>query len=64
MKKHIFTLTVSFFLLAGYSIAQTFTINGKIDGVKAGKAELQFRDSSGKMVPNIPPGLLKMEPLC
>ncbi len=48
MKKQLFTIALGLFLIGGWAMAQTFTIEGKIDGVKAGKAELQIREA-GKM---------------
>jgi peroxiredoxin len=49
MKKQILTMALGLLLTGGWAMAQTFTIEGKIDGVKGGKAELQARES-GKMV--------------
>jgi len=56
MKKQLFTLIISVFLLAGYTVAQTFTISGKIDGVKTGKVELQAREA-GKYVTKYSTGI-------
>ena len=55
MKKQLFTMALGL-LAGGWVMAQTFTIEGKIDGVKAGKAELQIRES-GKMVPKYSTGI-------
>ena len=41
MKKQLFTIALGLFLIGGWAMAQTFTIEGKIDGVKAGKAQVQ-----------------------
>ncbi len=43
-------------LLSGLTMAQTFTINAKIDGVKAGKAELQTVENN-KMVAKYSTGI-------
>ena len=45
MKKHLLTMAVGLFLIGGWAMAQTFTIQGKIDGVKSGKAELKLIES-------------------
>jgi peroxiredoxin len=56
MKKQLFTIALGLFLIGGWAMAQTFTIEGKIDGAKTGKAELQFREA-GKMVAKYSTGI-------
>jgi peroxiredoxin len=56
MKKQLFTMALGLFLIGGMAMAQTFTIEGKIDGVKTGKAELQAREG-GKMVAKYSTGI-------
>ncbi len=56
MKKQIFTIALGLFLIGGWAMAQTFTIEGKIDGVKTGKAELQTREA-GKMATKFSTGI-------
>ncbi len=56
MKKQLLTVAIGLFLIGGWAAAQTFTIEGKIDGVKAGKAELQTREG-GKMVAKYSTGI-------
>jgi len=56
MKKHLLTMALGLFLIGGWAMAQTFTIEGKIDGVNAGKAELQLREG-GKMVAKYSTGI-------
>lgn len=48
MKKQLLLIAFGLFLISGWAMAQTFTIDGKIEGVKGGKAELQIREA-GKM---------------
>ena len=49
-------MALGLFLIGGWAMAQTFTIEGKIDGVKGGKAELQAREA-GKMVAKYSTGI-------
>lgn len=56
MKKQLLTVAIGLFLIGGWAAAQTFTIEGKIDGAKAGKAELQTREG-GKMVAKYSTGI-------
>ncbi|MFA6126234.1 MAG: TlpA disulfide reductase family protein [Bacteroidales bacterium] len=56
MRKQLFSMALGLFLTGGWAMAQTFTIEGKIDGVKGGKAELQIREA-GKMVPKFSTGI-------
>lgn len=56
MKKQLFSMALGLFLMGGWAMAQTFTIDGKIDGLKGGKAELQLREA-GKMVPKYSTGI-------
>ncbi|MFH0762165.1 MAG: TlpA disulfide reductase family protein [Bacteroidota bacterium] len=56
MKKRFFTMILGLSLMSGWTIAQTFTINAKIDGVKAGKAELQTVENN-KMVTKYSTGI-------
>lgn len=56
MKKRLYSIALGLFLIGGWTMAQTFTIEGKIDGVKGGKAELQARES-GKMVARYSTGI-------
>ena len=56
MKKQVFSMALGLSLIGGWAMAQTFTIEGKIDGVKGGKAELQAREA-GKMVAKYSTGI-------
>ncbi|MFA5815518.1 MAG: TlpA disulfide reductase family protein [Bacteroidales bacterium] len=56
MRKQLFSMALGLFLIGGWAMAQTFTIEGKIDGVKGGKAELQAREG-GKMVAKYSTGI-------
>jgi peroxiredoxin len=56
MKKQLFTMALGLFLIGGWAMAQTFTIEGKIDGVKGGKVDLQTREA-GKMVSKYSTGI-------
>lgn len=56
MKKQLFTMAIGLFVIGGWAMAQTFTIEGKIDGVKSGKAELQAREGA-KMVAKYSTGI-------
>jgi peroxiredoxin len=56
MKKQLFLGAICLFLIGGLAMAQSFTIEGKIDGVKGGKAELQARES-GKMITKYSTGI-------
>lgn len=56
MKKQLVTMALGLFMIGGMAMAQTFTIEGKIDGVKGGKAELQAREA-GKMVAKYSTGI-------
>ncbi len=56
MKKQLVSMALGLFLIGGWAMAQTFTIEGKIDGVKGGKAELQAREG-GKMVAKYSTGI-------
>jgi len=49
-------MALGLFLIGGWAMAQTFTIEGKIDGQKGGKAELQAREA-GKMVAKYSTGI-------
>jgi peroxiredoxin len=56
MKKQLLSMALGLFMISGMATAQTFTIEGKIEGVKAGKAELQAREG-GKMVAKYSTGI-------
>lgn len=56
MKKQLLLIVLCLSLTGGWAMAQTFTIEGKIDGVKGGKAELQMRET-GKMVTKFSTGI-------
>ncbi|MDD4644462.1 MAG: TlpA disulfide reductase family protein [Bacteroidales bacterium] len=56
MKKQLFLMVLGLSLMSGWVMAQNFTINGKIDGVKSGKAELQTREGN-KMVAKFSTGI-------
>jgi peroxiredoxin len=56
MKKQLFSMALGLLLTGGWAMAQTFTIEGKIDGIKGGKAELQAREN-GKMVAKYTTGI-------
>jgi len=56
MKKRFFTMILGLSLISAWTMAQTFTINAKIDGVKAGKAELQTVENN-KMVTKYSTGI-------
>jgi thiol-disulfide isomerase/thioredoxin len=56
MNKHLISLLAGLFSLSGITVAQMFTIEGKIDGAKSGKAELQLRES-GKYVTKYSTGI-------
>ncbi|MCX6226076.1 MAG: redoxin domain-containing protein [Bacteroidia bacterium] len=56
MKKQVFSMALSLFLISGWAMAQTFSIEGKIDGAKGGKVELQAREA-GKMVAKYSTGI-------
>ncbi|MFO7616203.1 MAG: TlpA disulfide reductase family protein [Bacteroidales bacterium] len=45
MKKQLLSVIAVLLLAVGMTTAQTFTIEGKIDGLNGGKAELQLRES-------------------
>jgi len=56
MKKQLFLMVLGLSLMSGWVMAQNFTINGKIDGVKSGKVELQTREGN-KMVAKFSTGI-------
>jgi peroxiredoxin len=56
MNKQVFSMSLGLFLIGGWAMAQTFTIEGKIDGAKGGKAELQTSEG-GKMVAKYSTGI-------
>jgi peroxiredoxin len=56
MKKQVVSMIAGLFLVSGWALAQSFTIDGKIDGVKGGQAELQLREN-GKNVSKFSSGI-------
>lgn len=56
MRKQLFSMALGLFLIGGWALAQTFTIEGKIDGVKGGKAELRAVEG-GKLVAKYSTGI-------